>query len=90
MTSTLRLPRVLTPAVKKGLVHNVRGVSVGDALDDLFAAEPGLRGHILDDEGRVRPHVLIFVNQVRAELATPIPDGAEIQVLQAVSGGWGP
>ncbi len=87
MRSTVRLPRVLTPAVREGLVHQVQGVSVSEALDDLFVAEPGLRGHLLDDEGNVRPHVLIFVNQVRAGLATPIPDGAEIQVLQAVSGG---
>jgi hypothetical protein len=41
----------------------------------------------LDESGRIRRHVLIFVDAARADLDTPVEAHAEIQVLQAVSGG---
>jgi hypothetical protein len=56
-------------------------------LENLFAEEPGLRNHLLDDAGGIRPHVLIFVDAMRADLATPVGPGSQVQVLQAVSGG---
>lgn len=87
MTATVRLPRILTQSVTTGLRHEVEGQSLGEVLDSLFAGEPGLRNHLLDESGRIRPHVLIFVDAVRADLDTPVAAHAEIQVLQAVSGG---
>jgi hypothetical protein len=56
-------------------------------LESLFAEEPGLRNHLLDDAGAIRPHVLIFVDAMKADLATPVGPGSQVQVLQAVSGG---
>jgi hypothetical protein len=49
-------------------------------LEDLFDSAPGLRQHLLDEDGRIRPHVLVFVD-------TPVGRDADVQVLQAVSGG---
>jgi molybdopterin converting factor small subunit len=60
---------------------------VSQVLTSLFQAEPGLRNHLIDEEGNIRTHVLVFVDGERADLSTPVPDGAEVQVLQAVSGG---
>lgn len=87
MSVTVRLPRVLTQAVTTGARHKAEGETLGEVLDSLFAGEPGLRNHVLDESGRIRPHVLIFVNATRAELDTPVGADAEVQVLQAVSGG---
>jgi molybdopterin converting factor small subunit len=87
MTAKVRLPRVLTQAVKTELRHEVAGGDVDEVLSQLFDAEPGLRNHIIDESGHIRTHVLVFVNGDRADLTTEVPDGAEVQVLQAVSGG---
>lgn len=87
MTAQIRLPRLLAQATEGGLRHEVEGSDLREALQSLFRAEPGLRGHLLDEQGQIRPHVLLFVDGERAQLETPVPYGAEIQVLQAVSGG---
>jgi len=87
MTVKVRLPRILTQAVRDGLRHELTGGDVGQVLDRLFEAEPGLRNHLIDEDGQIRTHVLVFVDGERADLQTPVPEGGEVQVLQAVSGG---
>jgi molybdopterin converting factor small subunit len=87
MTAEVRLPRVLTQAVKTGLRHEVAGENVDQVLRGLFQVEPGLRNHLIDESGNIRTHVLVFVDGERADLTTAVPDGAAVQVLQAVSGG---
>lgn len=65
--------------------------TVGEALEALFGLHPRLRPRILDEQGRVRPHVNVFVDResirLSGGLATRLLDGAEIMVLPAVSGG---
>ncbi|MEX1124029.1 MAG: MoaD/ThiS family protein [Acidimicrobiia bacterium] len=87
MTVKVRLPRILTQTVRAGLRHEVTGGDVGQVLNRLFETEPGLRNHLIDEDGQIRTHVLVFVDGERADLTTPVPDGGEVQVLQAVSGG---
>ena len=87
MTVRVRLPRVLTDTAAVAPRHEVAGDTLGEVLDSLFANAPGLRHHLLDEEGRIRPHLLVFVDSVRADIDTPVRQDAEIQVLQAVSGG---
>jgi molybdopterin converting factor small subunit len=87
MSVTVKLPRVLTHAVTTGSRHEAEGETLGEVLEDLFRDEPGLRNHLLDETGAIRPHVLIFVDSMRADLDTPVGRGSQVQVLQAVSGG---
>jgi hypothetical protein len=88
MTVSVRLPRILTQAVSGGIRQEVSGgMPLGDVLEGLFEREPGLRNHLLDEEGAIRTHVLIFVDGDQAELDTEVAETGEIQVLQAVSGG---
>ena len=65
--------------------------TVGEALEALFAAHPGLRDRIVGESGRVREHINVFVEgeSIRhtGELATPLADGAEVTILPAISGG---
>jgi len=69
----------------------VAGATVGEVLAAYFERNPGVRGYVLDDQGSVRPHVAVFVNQGltrdRAGLSDPIADGDAIFVAQALSGG---
>jgi len=67
------------------------GAMLGDALEGLFAAHPGIRDRILTEQGDIREHVNVFVGKDEARradgLATPIAEGAEILILPAISGG---
>ncbi|MFN4292298.1 MAG: MoaD/ThiS family protein [Permianibacter sp.] len=69
----------------------VEATSVRAALEAVFAAQPRLRGYLLDDQGRVRQHVAIFVDGVqirdRQGLSDPVGANSEIYVIQALSGG---
>jgi molybdopterin converting factor small subunit len=65
--------------------------TMGEVLEALFERCPRLRQRICNDRGEVRPHVNVFVENesIRAAegLATPVPDGSEVFVLPAISGG---
>ncbi|MBZ0271473.1 MoaD family protein [bacterium] len=65
--------------------------TVGEALDRLFRAHPGVRDRVMTETGEVRRHVNVFVDDenVRflAGLATPLADGARVHIFPAVSGG---
>ena len=56
-------------------------------LDAVFEKNPRLKGYVLDDQGRVRHHVVVFVNGERADLSDPVTASSEVYVLQALSGG---
>jgi molybdopterin converting factor small subunit len=61
--------------------------TVAQALAALFVEHPGLRDRVLSETGAVRRHVNLFVDGERAVLEDPVPSGAELAILPAVSGG---
>ena len=65
--------------------------TLGDALAELGALYPGVTRRVLDEQGEVRPHINLFVGgdcvRFGEGLATRLPDGCEIAILPAVSGG---
>jgi molybdopterin converting factor small subunit len=67
------------------------GATVGAALGAVFAERPQVRGYVLDDRGRLRKHVCVFVDGTRltnaAALDHAIPAQARLHVMQALSGG---
>lgn len=69
----------------------VAGGTLREALDEYFVSNPGARNYVLDDQGAVRKHVVMFVNQEpirdRVGLSDAIDEGDEIFVIQALSGG---
>jgi sulfur-carrier protein len=72
-------------------MQSAPGDSVRAVLDHVFTDHPRLRSYILDDQGRVRRHVAIYVNATRIEdadrLSDPVGADDEIFVFQALSGG---
>lgn len=70
---------------------DVRGATVAACLADYFASHPQVRSYVLDDQGRIRRHVAVFVGgeQLRdpATQSDAVSDGDEITVMQALSGG---
>ena len=67
------------------------GDSVGEVLRALEARFPKVVGWILDEHGKVRPHVNVFVNGANARkldgAATAIKDGDEVGIVPAMAGG---
>lgn len=69
----------------------VEGKTVAEALEAVFRQQPELRSYLLDDQGRVRQHVLIFVDDApildRKRMTDPLTSTSEVYVMQALSGG---
>jgi len=69
----------------------VNGTTVAMALDEVFADRPALRAYVLDDQGCLRQHVVIFVDgrQIgdRVNLSDPVQAESEVYIMQALSGG---
>ena len=64
------------------------GGTLGEVLDDLERQFPGFRFRVIDEQNRVRRHMLLFVGGERQEdLAAPIPPGADVFIIGALSGG---
>ena len=67
------------------------GDTVRAVLDAYFAANPSSRGYVLDDQGALRKHMVIFVDgrQItdRIGLTDSVPQDGLVEVIQALSGG---
>ena len=67
------------------------GGTVRAALESVFSANPRLRSYVLDDQSRLRHHVVVFVGGQRIKdpvgLSDPVNESDEIFVMQALSGG---
>ncbi len=70
---------------------DVEASTVGEALSAAFHQFPILKGYVLDDVGRVRQHVMVFVDDRfladRVSQKDPISPTSEVFVMQALSGG---
>lgn len=83
---TAHLRKVAPPGATAVAADNL-----GDALDQVFARAPKLRSYVVDEQNRLRRHVVIFLNGSRlspenwsAQVLAPDDD---VYVMQALSGG---
>ena len=72
-------------------VLEVHGTTVRQALDNYFINNQKVRSYILDDQGSLRKHVAIFLNNEfihdRTNLSDPVRETDKIFVIQALTGG---
>lgn len=65
--------------------------TVAEALARVFQQNPRLESYIVDEQGRLRRHVAVFVGgeliSDRMNLTDPIENGKDVFVMQALSGG---
>lgn len=89
------MPQVtFTPNLRRHLATpsmEVGGETVAAVFEQVFAAQPELRGYLLDDQGRLRRHVAVFVDGRRVRdtrrLGDVVSADSEVCVVQALSGG---
>ena len=67
------------------------GETLRQVLDEYFQANPQARGYVLDDQGRIRQHMVVFIDgeqaRDREHLTDSVTSNAVIDVIQALSGG---
>lgn len=75
----------------EGRKLHVEGATAADCVRAMDALAPGFSDYVLDERGRLRQHVNVFIDQDmvvdRATLADPVPEHATLFVFQALSGG---
>lgn len=67
--------------------HRLDGATVADLLRALERRHPDVSGWILDERGRIRRHINVFVNGERGSEATAVASGDRIDVVPAITGG---
>ena len=70
---------------------DVDGQTVREVLDAVFVRNERARGYVLDEQGALRKHMVIFVDGVQVRdrecLSDAVRPGGEVYVMQALSGG---
>ncbi|MEZ4402590.1 MAG: MoaD/ThiS family protein [Kofleriaceae bacterium] len=71
--------------------REVSGATVAEVLAQVFVDNPRLRGYVLDEQGVLRKHMVVFVDGAqlvdRLRQSDPVGPGSEVYVMQALSGG---
>ena len=84
----VRIPSPLRSYTAQATRVEATGSTVDEVLLDLDRQFPGLRFRVVDEQGRLRQHMRVFVNEEMArDLATPIVGSDEMTIVQALSGG---
>ena len=91
MSIAVKVPTILRTYTGGSAEVTVAGATLADAITDLDAQFPGIGARILDDDGKLRRFVNVYVNDddVRflEDLQTPTPDGTSVSIIPAVAGG---
>jgi sulfur-carrier protein len=91
MSVTVRVPTILRQLTGGASEVTAEGATLADVLKAVDAAHPGVAGRVLDDDGKIRRFVNVYVGDEDVRFAsgldTPTPDGSTISIIPAVAGG---
>lgn len=84
----VRIPSPLRSYTAQAASVEAHGTTLDEVLVDLDRQFPGLRFRVVDEQGRLRRHMRVFVNdEMVRELSAAITTTDEITLMQALSGG---
>jgi sulfur-carrier protein len=91
MSVSVRIPTILRTYTGGAAEVTAEGATLREVLAKLDAAYPGLAGRILDESGKLRRFVNVYVGEEDVRLAdgldTQVPPGTQVSVIPAVAGG---
>ena len=91
MSVTVRVPTILRPLTGGSAEGSAEGSTLAEVLDVLEADHTGIRARVLDEDGKLRRFVNVYVNDDDVRFAdglqTSTPDGASVSIIPAVAGG---
>ncbi|TVL88993.1 MoaD/ThiS family protein [Streptomyces sp. SAJ15] len=91
MSVNVRIPTILRTYTGGRAEVTAEGATLAEVIADLDRNHQGIGARVLDDQGKLRRFVNVYVNDddVRFAdgLATSVPDGAGVSIIPAVAGG---
>jgi len=91
MSVTVRIPTPLRKLTGGADEVSIDGANVGDIINNLEAAHPGLKERLCDEAGEIRRFVNVYVNDEDVRFldgrATALKDGDEMSIVPAIAGG---
>jgi sulfur-carrier protein len=91
MSVSVRIPTILRTYTGGAAEVTAQEGTLREVLAKLDAAYPGLAGRILDESGKLRRFVNVYVGEEDVRLAqgldTRVPAGTQVSVIPAVAGG---
>lgn len=93
MSITVRVPTPLRTLTGGQDEVKIEANTVGEAVSALEQSFPGMRDRLLDDKGKVRRHVNLFVGEEDIRfldgLNTALKAGDHVSIVPAIAGGAG-
>jgi molybdopterin synthase sulfur carrier subunit len=91
MSASVRIPTILRTYTGGQSAVPAEGSTLSEILESLEKNHTGISARVLDDTGKLRRFVNVYVNDddVRFSegLQTAVPDGANVSIIPAVAGG---
>lgn len=90
-TVSVRIPTILRSYTGGDSEVAAGGATLREVIADLEAGHPGIAARILDDNGKIRRFVNVYVGdedvRFAAGLDTATPPGVQVSIIPAVAGG---
>ncbi len=91
MPVTVSIPTPLRPFTAGRDTVELAGDTVGEVLDALVGTHGGLKRHLMQDDGRLRNFVSLYLNETDirhlASTATPVRPGDVLTIVPSIAGG---
>ncbi len=91
MSVSVRIPTPLRKLTGGADEVAIEGTNVGEIIENLEAAHPGLKERLCDDDGEIRRFVNVYVNDEDVRFlegrGTVLKDGDEVSIVPAIAGG---
>ena len=91
MTVSIRIPTILRTFTGGAAEVSASEGTLREVIAGLDASYPGIAGRIVDENGKLRRFVNVYVGDEDVRFAqgldTPVPAGGHVSVIPAVAGG---
>jgi len=91
MSHTIIIPTLLRTLTREADTVEVEAETVREIIEKLDNQYPGFRPRVCDEAGELRRFINIYINgediRFLNNLSTRIPDGSEVSIIPAISGG---
>jgi len=91
MATKILIPTPLRPYTDKKEAVEATGATIGELLTDLTTTYSGLKGHLYNDQGKLRSFVNIYINDEDIRYLqkdqTPVTENDTVSIIPSVAGG---
>ena len=91
MSINVRIPTILRTYTQDQSQVTAEGATLSEVIESLEGAFPGIKARVVDEQGKLRRFVNIYVAEEDVRFAqgldTPTPAGAQVSIIPAVAGG---